>query len=340
MMRRRVLGRSGIVVSELALGTMVFGEGPPRGTGPQEAAAIIRRYLDAGGNHIDTADVYAGGRSEEIVGEAIAGVRDRVVLATKVRFGTGDGPNDAGLSRLHIVRGVEASLRRLGTDYVDLLYLHTWDPLTHVDESLRALDDLVAAGKVRAIGVSNFKAWQVMKALASSDRYGWARFTAAQYQHSLVVRDVEREFEDLCAAEGLGMVPWSPLGGGFLSGKYRSDHRPTDPGEGRLATQPEGDEEAWHRRATERNWAILAEVERVAADLGATPSQVAVAWLLTKPVVSSVILGVRTMEQLDDNLAAAGLRLSPEAVEALERVSAPEPGYPYRFLSTYGRREP
>lgn len=339
-MRRRVLGRSGIVVSELALGTMVFGEGPPRGTGPQEAAAIIRRYLEAGGNHLDTADVYAGGRSEEIVGEAIAGIRDRVVLATKVRFAAGEGPNDAGLSRVHIVRGVEESLRRLRTDHVDLLYMHAWDPLTHIEESLRAFDDLVASGKVRAIGVSNFKAWQVMKALAASDRRGWARFTAAQYQHSLVMRDVEREFSEMCLAEGLGMVPWSPLGGGFLSGKYRSDRRPTDAGEGRLATQPEEDEEAWHRRATDRNWETLAEVERIAADLGATPSQVALAWLLTRPEVSSVIIGVRTMAQLEDDLGAAGLVLPAEAADALDGVSAPDPGYPYRFLANLGSRKP
>ncbi|MCB2222830.1 MAG: aldo/keto reductase [Actinobacteria bacterium] len=339
-MRRRVLGGSGIVVSELALGTMVFGEGPPRGTDPQDAAAIIRRYLEAGGNHLDTADVYAGGRSEEIVGEAIAGIRDQVVLATKVRFTTGPGPNDRGLSRLHIVRGVEDSLRRLRTDHVDLLYMHTWDPLTRIEESLRAFDDLVSGGKVRAIGVSNFTAWQVMKSLGISDRYGWARFTAAQYQHSLVVRDVEREFVGLCEGEGIGMVPWSPLGGGFLSGKYRSGDRPTDPAAGRLATQPDDDEEAWDRRDTERNWAILAEVERVAAEVEATPSQVALAWLLTKPVVSSVIVGVRTMAQLDDNLGAAGLDLPAGAVAALDEASAPGWGYPYRFLGLYGSRTP
>ena len=339
-MKMRVLGRSGLVVSELALGTMVFGEGPPRGTGPQDAAAIIRRYLEAGGNHLDCADVYAGGRSEEIVGEAIAGRRDEVVLATKVRFTTGEGPNDVGLSRVHVVRGVEDSLRRLRTDHVDLLYVHTWDPLTDLHETLRALDDLVAAGKVRSIGVSNFKAWQVMKALGISDRYGWGRFVAAQYQHSLVVRDIEREFTDLCETEGIGMVPWSPLGGGFLSGKYSAGRRPTDPEEGRLATQPADDEEAWDRRDTERNWAILAEVERVAAEVGATASQVAVAWLLTKPYVSSAIIGVRTMEQLDDNLGAAALELPQDAVDGLDAVSALRLGYPYRFMSLYGRRRP
>jgi len=339
-MKMRVMGRSGLLVSELALGTMVFGEDGSRAAGPQESAAMIRRFLEAGGNHIDTANVYAGGRSEKIVGEAIAGIRDRVVLATKVRFSTGDGPNDAGLSRLHIVRGVEQSLRRLRTDYIDVLYMHTWDPLADLHESLRAFDDLVTAGKVRSIGVSNFKAWQVMKSLGISDLHDRARFVAAQYQHSLVVRDIEREFVDLCETEGIGMMPWSPLGGGFLSGKYRADQRPTDASEGRLATQPDGDEEAWHRRATERNWAIVAAVEGVAADLGATVPQVAIAWLLTKPVVSSVIIGVRTMSQLEDNLGAAGLDLPDAALAILDEVSAPELGYPYRFMSAYSGRTP
>jgi len=338
--KMRVMGRSGLLVSELALGTMVFGDGGPRGAGPQESAAMIRRYLDAGGNHIDTADVYAGGRSEEIVGEAIAGIRNRVVLATKVRFSSGEGPNDAGLSRVHIVRGVEQSLRRLRTDHIDLLYMHTWDPLTDLHESLRAFDDLVTAGKVRSIGVSNFKAWQLMKSLGISDGQGRARFVAAQYQHSLVVRDIEREFVDLCETEGIGMVPWSPLGGGFLSGKYRAGHRPADASEGRLATQPDGDEEAWHRRATERNWAIVEAVEAVAADLGATVPQVAIAWLLTRPAVSSVIIGTRTMTQLEDNLGAAGLDLPGDALATLDEISAPEPGYPYRFMSAYSERTP
>ena len=339
-MRHRVLGRSGVVVSELALGTMVFGEGPPRGTNPQEAAAMIRRYLDAGGDHLDTADVYAGGRSEEIVGEAIAGIRDRIVLATKARFATGEGPNDSGLSRVHLIRAVEASLRRLRTDHVDLLYAHTWDPLTAIEETLRALDDLVTSGKVRAVGVSNFKAWQLMNALGISDGGGYARFAAAQYQYSLVARDIEHEFLDLCRSEGVGMVPWSPLGGGFLSGKYQADRRPARPEEGRLATQPGGDEEAWDRRATGRNWAVLAEVEQVAAEHGATPSQVAIAWLLTREAVSSVVIGARTMEQLEDNLGASGLDLAPEAVSRLDAVSEPDHPYPYGFMDRYARRSP
>lgn len=338
-MNYRQLGRSGLMVSDLCLGTMIFGEDSPRSTPPADAEQIIHHYLDMGGNHIDTADVYAGGRSEEIVGQAIRDRRDQVVLATKVRFSTGEGPNDEGLSRLHILQGVEASLRRLDTDYIDLLYMHCWDPLTPLEESLQAFDDLVRQGKVRYIGVSNFKAWQLMKALSISDQNNWARFVAAQYQYSLVVRDIEDEFIDLCLAEDVGITPWSPLGGGFLSGKYRAGQRPEGADSGRLATTPDQDEEAWERRATERNWQVLEAIEKIINDHpGATHSQVAVAWLLAQPAVDSVILGVRTLEQLQDNLAAADLQLSIEELQKLERVSAPEEGYPYRFLAQYGTR--
>jgi aryl-alcohol dehydrogenase-like predicted oxidoreductase len=243
-MECRPLGCSGLMVSELCLGTMIFGD-EARGTDEPTAIRMIHQFLDAGGNFIDTADVYVGGYSEEITGKALKDRRDRVVLATKVRFAMGDDPNDVGLSRRHVIAGCEASLRRLGTDHVDLLYVHMWDPVTPTEETLRALDDLVTAGKVRYIGVSNFKAWQVMKALAVSDACGWARFIAAQYQYSLVVRDIEREFVSLFEAEELGQVPWGPLGGGFLSGKYRPGDRPT---EGRIATTPDHTEEAWHRR--------------------------------------------------------------------------------------------
>jgi aryl-alcohol dehydrogenase-like predicted oxidoreductase len=339
-MEYRRLGDSGLVVSSFALGTMVFGEDSPRRADPEEAERMVRRFLDAGGNHVDTANVYAGGRSEEIVGKAIRGRRDQVVLATKVRFPMGDGPNDQGLGRVHLFREVEASLRRLDVDHVDLLYMHCWDPLTPIEESLEVFDELVRSGKVRYIGVSNFKAWQLMKALGVSTGWGWARFVAAQYQYSLVARDIEREFLDLCEAEGLGVVPWSPLGGGFLSGKYRPDRRPTDSAEGRLATQPDGDEEAWHRRATERNWRIIDAVSEVADEAGATMSQAALAWLLTRHPVASVIIGVRNLDQLEDNLGAAAVALSPDALARLDAVSALEPSYPYRFIEAYGSRSP
>ena len=334
-MKYKPLGRSGLMVSELCLGTMIFGEEGPRSTDEATATRMIHQFLDAGGNFVDTADVYAGGRSEEIVGQALKGRRDRVVLATKVRFRTGKDPNDVGLSRRHVIAGCEASLRRLGTDYVDLLYAHIWDPLTPIEETLRTFDDLVTAGKVRYVGVSNFKAWEVMKAMAVSDAHGWARFVGAQYQYSLVVRDVEREFVSLFEAEGLGLVPWGPLGGGFLSGKYRPGERPT---EGRIATTPDHAEEAWQRRATERNWAILEAVGQVAEARGKTYPQVALAWLRAQPTVVAPIIGARTPEQLADNLGAVGWELTAEELDRLDAASTIEEGYPYRMIREYGTR--
>jgi len=338
-MKYRPLGRSGLLVSELALGTMIFGENSPRSTPPEEARRMIYRFLEAGGNHIDTANVYADGRAEEIVGEALRGRRHQVVLATKVRFRTGDGPNDVGLSRYHVMRSVEESLRRLQTEVIDLLYMHCWDPLTPLEESLRAFDDLVRAGKVRYIGVSNFKAWQLMKALGLSDQHGWARFIAAQYQYSLVVREIEAEFVDLCLSEGVGLVPWGPLGGGFLSGKYRREQPPTQASNGRLAVTPDHDEEAWVRRATDHNWRIIEVMDDIVANYaGVTHSQVALAWLLAQAAVASVVIGARTLAQLEDNLAAVEVRLSTEDLARLSEVSAPPEGYPYRFLRQYGGR--
>jgi aryl-alcohol dehydrogenase-like predicted oxidoreductase len=338
-MKYRPLGRSGLLVSELALGTMIFGEQSQRSTTPQEAERIIHRFLDAGGNHIDTANVYAEGRSEEIIGRALSGRRHQVVLATKVRFSTGPGPNDAGLSRYHILRGVEDSLRRLQTDVIDLLYMHSWDPLTPLEETLRTFDVLVTTGKVRYIGVSNIKAWHLMKALAISDANDLERFVAAQYQYSLIERAIEFEFSDLFLEEGLGLIPWGPLGGGFLSGKYQPGKRPKEPEEGRLAVQQDSDEEAWVRRSTEKNWLILSAIgDVVMAHPGSTYSQVALAWLLAQPAVASVIIGARTLSQLEDNLGIVELQLNAQEVARLDEVSAPEPGYPYRYLRNYGVR--
>ena len=331
-MRYRRLGNCGLLVSELALGTMIFGESSPRSTPPDQAERIIHRFIDAGGNHIDTANVYAAGRSEEIVGRAIQGKRAGLVLASKIRFPTGDGPNDVGLSRYHIIRGVEGSLRRLQVETIDLLYMHCWDNLTPLEESLRAFDDLVSAGKIRYIGVSNFKAWQLMKALGLSDQHGWARFVAAQYQYSLVVRDLEREFLDLCQSEGVGLVPWGPLGGGFLSGKYQRDNPPTAPEQGRLATEPDEHEESWIRRSTEQNWRLLDVMNDIVQDYSFTHSQIALAWLLTRPGVSSIIAGVRTLRQLEDNLGALEVELPQDEINRLDEVSAVEEGYPYRFI--------
>ena len=336
-MEHRPLGKSGLLVSDLCLGTMVFGEENPRGTDQTSATHIIQKFLDAGGNHIDTANVYAGGRSEEIVGTAIKDRRDRVILATKVRHKTGENLNDQGLSRYHMIRSVEASLRRLQTDVIDLLIAHAWDPLTPLEETLRAFDDLVACGKVRYIGVSNFKAWQLMKALALSDAHGWSRFIAAQYQYSLLERNIEHEISELCLHEDLGLTPWGPLGGGFLSGKYHPGDKPQ---EGRLAMMPDETEESWLRRSKERNWAILQVVDEVARSHQATHSQVALAWLLHQPAVCSVIIGARTLAQLDDNLAAGQLSLSEEELARLSQASEPDDPYPYRFLKLYGSRDP
>jgi len=338
-MRYKPLGYSGLIVSELCLGTMIFGEDSKRSTPADEAEKIIHHYLDKGGNHIDTANVYAGGRSEEIIGKAIHNLRDQVVLATKVRFAMGDGPNDQGLSRHHILHSVEDSLSRLKTDYIDLLYMHCWDPVTPIEESLNAFNDLVTQGKVRYIGVSNFKAWQLMKALAVSDANGWVRFIAAQYQYSLVVRDIEDEFIDLCLSEEVGITPWGPLGGGFLSGKYHADQRRKNPGEGRLATTPDQDEEAWARRATDQNWQILETIAQIISDYpSATYSQVALSWLLAQPAVESIVLGVRTLEQLQDNLGAADFHLTEAQLDNLDKASTAAKGYPYRFLELYGSR--
>ncbi len=336
-MQYKPLGKSGLLVSTLCLGTMVFGEEGLRGADQKSATRLIHKFLDAGGNHIDTANVYAGGRSEEIVGAAIKERRDRVILATKVRHATGRDLNDQGLSRYHIVRSVDASLRRLQTDVIDLLIAHAWDPLTPLEETLRAFDDLVASGRVRYIGVSNFKAWQLMKALALCDAHGWSRFVAAQYQYSLVERNIEHEISEVCLHEGLGLTPWGPLGGGFLSGKYRPGEKPQ---EGRLAMMPDETEESWLRRSKERNWSILQVVDEVARPHRATSSQVALAWLLHQPAVCSVIIGARTPAQLDDNLAAGQLSLSEEELVRLSQASEPDEPYPYRFLKLYGSRDP
>jgi aryl-alcohol dehydrogenase-like predicted oxidoreductase len=334
------LGRSGLIVSELALGTMIFGEKSARSTDGGTAEKMIALYLESGGNHIDTANTYAEGRSEEIVGKTLEGKRDDVVLATKLRFPIGKSLNDSGLSRRYLIKGLEISLKRLRTDYIDLLYVHLWDPVTPLEETMRALDDLVTSGKVRYLGVSNFKAWQIMKSLAISDQHGWSRFIAAQYQYSLVCRDIEREFVELCLRGGIGITPWGPLGGGFLTGKYQKEHRPLKPDEGRLATQSDEDEESWARRNNPRNWAILEAVTEIADNHpGASNSQIALAWLLHKPGVASIILGARTVEQLCDNLRASEISLNPKELQRLEESSAIDPGYPYRMIQLYGSRK-
>jgi aryl-alcohol dehydrogenase-like predicted oxidoreductase len=327
-MEYRTLGASGCLVSTLALGTMTFGNE----TDEAGAHAQLDQYVDAGGTFVDTADVYTKGVSEEIVGRWLAnrtGARDQVVLATKGRFPMGDGPNDAGLSRRHLTAALDASLRRLGVDAVDLYQVHAWDPLTPIEETLGFLDDAVRAGKTRYVGLSNFTGWQVQLAVSTADRLGAQRPVTLQPQYNLLVREIEWEIVPACAANGLGILPWSPLGGGWLTGKYDAEQRPT--GATRLGENPDRGVEAYDRRSkAERTWAVIDAVRAVSVNRGVTMSQVALAWLADRPAVTSVILGARTTEQLVDNLGAAGLHLSADETAQLDAASDPEPAdYPY-----------
>ncbi len=325
-MKYRRLGDTGLMVSELCLGCMTFG----READEEDSKKLVARFLEAGGNFLDTADVYTRGVSEEITGRAIKSVRDDVVLATKVRFPMGDGPNDVGLSRKHITRGCEDSLRRLGTDYIDLYQVHCWDAATPLEETLGALTDLVRAGKVRYIGVSNFTAWQIMKSVSLSDALGLERFVCLQPQYSLIERNVEYEILPACLEEGLGVIPWSPLGGGFLSGKYRRGEAP--PRGSRISEAEESMEEYWDRRATERNWAVLDVVGEIGEATGKSYAQIALNWLLRQPAVTAPIVGARTLEQLEDNLGAAGWELDEDQVDRISEAGAPEDTYPHRFI--------
>ena len=330
-MERRTLGTSGLVVPAFALGTMTFGHETPEG----DSHAILDRYLEAGGTLLDTADVYVAGESERIIGRWLEahGSRDDVLVATKARFPVGDDPdpNRRGLSRSWLTRAVDASLARLGTDHVDLFQVHAWDPLVAVEEWLTALDDLVTAGKIRYVGVSNLRGYQLQRVVLVARHRGLAPVVSLQPQYSLLSREIEWELMPLCREEGLGVLPWSPLGGGWLTGKYRRDESPS--GATRLGEDPQRGEEAWHKRATERTWAILEAVRAVAEERDATMSQVALAWVAAQPGVSSVILGVRTLDQLEDNLAAAGLALTDDDLARLDEVSRPAtPAYPYARL--------
>jgi aryl-alcohol dehydrogenase-like predicted oxidoreductase len=279
--------------------------------------------LDAGVNVIDTADVYSGGLSEEIVGQAVAGRRDEVLIATKVRMPMGDGPNDAGLSRQHILTGCEASLRRLGTDHIDLYQVHEWDGATPLEETLAALDLLVQSGKVRYVGCSNYAGWQLMKALGIADRRGLPRFVSQQIYYSLQARDAEYELIPAAVDQGLGVLVWSPLAGGLLSGRYRRDSRPSS-GSRQLTD--------WNEPPVYDPDKLYDTVEvllEVGAAHGVSAAQVALAWLLARPAVSTVVVGARTSEQLADNLAAAELRLTTEEISRLDKASAPPLLYPY-----------
>jgi aryl-alcohol dehydrogenase-like predicted oxidoreductase len=327
-MEYRTLGGTGTIVSALCLGTMTFG----KESSEEVSHAQLDRFVEAGGNFIDTADVYSRGGSEEVIGRWLAarsGARDRLVVATKGRFPMGDDPNSAGLTRVNLSRALDASLRRLGVETIDLYQAHAWDPLTPIEETLGFFDDAVRAGKIRYAGVSNFVGWQLQKASLITRFRGLAPIVTLQPQYNLLVREIEFELVDVCRNENIGILPWSPLGGGWLTGKYLRDSEPT--GATRLGEDPGRGMEAYGPRNSDtRTWHILDTVRSVAEARGVSMSQVSLAWLAGRPAVTSVILGARTLEQLDDNLGAAGLRLSEQETALLTEASAPVTGdYPY-----------
>jgi len=335
-MEYRTLGNTGTVVSTLCLGTMTFGTESDE----QVAHQQLDRFLEQGGNFIDTADVYSDGESEKIIGRwlvARSGTRDRVVVATKGRFARASGPNDLGLSRVSLTRALDASLRRLGVDTIDLYQAHAWDPLTPIEETLRFFDDAVRVGKIQYVGVSNFIGWQLQKAALLTRHLGLAPIVTLQPQYNLLQRGVEFELSQVCVSEHIGILPWSPLGGGWLSGKYQRDTAPT--GATRLGEDPERGMEAYARRNTEeRTWRAVDEVRSVAETRGVSMARAALAWLVDRPAVTSVILGARTLEQLDDNLGAAGLHLSAEETARLDQASTPTvDDYPYGDLAVSQR---
>jgi aryl-alcohol dehydrogenase-like predicted oxidoreductase len=323
----RQLGSSGLRVSTITLGTMGFGgKGWASAVGNIDVDGARRQIAvarDAGVNLIDTADVYSDGLSEEIVGKALGSDRDEVLLATKVRMPMGEGPNDAGLSRHHIIRGAEASLRRLGTDHIDLYQVHEWDGQTPLEETLSALDSLVSTGKVRYVGASNYAAWQLMKALGVADRLRYERFVSQQIYYSLQARDAEYELVPLALDQGLGILVWSPIAGGLLSGKYR---RGTDAPEGSRHLS-DWDEPPVHDE--DKLYDTVDTLVAIGESHGVSAAQVALAYTIAKPAVTSVIVGARTEEQLTDNLAAATLALSDDEIARLDDVSAQPLLYPY-----------
>jgi len=326
-MEYRQLGRSGLRVSALTLGTMTFGGRDNfANVGSTDVAGARRQIdmcIDAGVNVIDTADVYSRGLSEEIVGEALQHPRDQVLIATKARMSMGDGPNDAGLSRHHLIASCEASLRRLNTDYIDLYQVHEWDGQTPLEETLEALDQLVRSGKVRYVGCSNYAGWQLMKAMGISEREHLQRFVSQQVYYSLQARDIEYEIVPACVDQGLGILVWSPLAGGLLSGKYR-----------RGQDGPEGSRHLtdWNEppvRDSDQLYDVIDALVEIAETHSASPAQVALAWLLGRPGVASLIVGARTDEQLADNLGAADLALSEDERSRLEELSRPPLTYPF-----------
>ena len=330
-MEYRPLGHTGCAVSALCLGTMTFGAE----TNEKDSHQQLDRFVEAGGTLVDTADVYSAGVSEEIIGswfaDRPADVTERVVLATKGRFPTSDSPNGSGLTTRHLTRALDASLRRLGVDAIDLYQVHAFDPWTPLDETLRTLDGFVRAGKIHYYGLSNFTGWQLTKAVHRARALNLAPPVTLQPQYSLLVREIEWEIVPAAQDAGLGLLPWSPLGGGWLSGKYRRDERPS--GATRLGDNPERGMEAYDRRGTERTWDVVEAVQQVAEQRAVPMAQVALAWLLARPAVASVILGARTLEQLESNLGAGDLVLTAAETAALNAASDLNAAdYPYGEL--------
>jgi len=337
-MRYNTLGRTGLFVSEICLGTMTFGgsDGDMWGNigqlGQDDADALVRTAVEGGVNFIDTADVYAGGRSEEITGQAIRNLglkRDEIVVATKAFGATGEGPNGRGASRYHLIDACKASLTRLQLDHIDLYQIHGFDPATPIEETLRALDTLVQHGHVRYIGVSNWAAWQIMKALGTSERLGLHRFASLQAYYTLVGRDLEREIAPMLVSEDVGLMVWSPLAGGFLSGKY-SGGETTDGRRTSFKFPPV---------EPQRGDAVIAAMRPIAGAHGVSVARIALAWLLHQPVVTSVIVGAKRTEQLTDNLAATEIDLSAEELASLDVVSKLASEYPGWMQERQGQQQ-
>lgn len=329
VMEKRQLGSSDLEVSVFGLGTMTFGDESDE----QTSHAILDAYFEAGGSFIDTADVYTRGASEEIIGRWLAkrGGAEGVTIATKARFATSDHPADSGAGQAHLERALDASLRRLGAETIDLYQIHAWDPGTPIEETLETLDGFVTAGKVRHIGVSNFIGWQLERAILTAEHNGWAPPVSLQPQYNLLGREIELDVLPLCMDRGIGTLPWSPLGGGWLTGKYERTVAPT--GASRLGEDPTRGIEAYDLRNTERTWEILDAVKAIADSRGVTMSKVALNWVRNRPTVSSVLLGCRTTDQLHDNLGALDWDLTDEEMATLNEVSAPGiPAYPQGFL--------
>lgn len=329
-MEQRPCGDSGLPLSVLGLGTMTFGNET------DEAGAHLQldQFVAAGGTFIDTADVYSHGASEEIIGRWIAdrGHHDDIILGTKARMPMAEGPLGRGASRRHLTRALEASLSRLGTDHVDLYQIHAWDPATPIAETLETLDGFVAAGLVGYVGWSNVTGWQLQKILRVAEVEGLTRPVSLQPQYNLLDRGIELELLPQCLEEGIGLLPWSPLGGGWLTGKYRRDRRPE--GATRLGEDPSRGVEAYDVRNTDETFEVIDELARLAEDHDATIAQIALAWVRQRPGVTSVILGARTSEQLQDNLGSLEVTLTPQQMDRLTAVSAPGiPAYPYGFLA-------